>query len=212
MASAGAYGSGVLGAWERQARAISSDAQIRETRESDGVYMFGDSIGVQDGPSLARQLAKHGITMAVHNWAGRPVTPAVDALDTWAQDHGLPHRILMSVGSNDIFTPPAVAAQVERTMRIVGEERTVFWVNIQAARTAHGPAVQVSDQRNSAWINLQLAEAQRRHENLRVVHWAEHLAAKPNRLGKYLRDGLHPSIPLGQNARNALIVHALKSG
>jgi hypothetical protein len=212
LASTGAYGSGVLGAWERQARAISSDAQIRETRETDGVFMFGDSIGVQDGPSLAKQLAHHGINMAVHNWAGRPVTPAVDALDTWAQDYGLPHRILMSVGSNDIFTPPAVAAQVERTMQIVGDERTVFWVNIQAARTAHGPLVQVSDQRNSAWINLQLAEAQRRHENLRVVHWAEHLAAKPNRLGKYLRDGLHPSIPLGQNARNALIVQALKSG
>jgi hypothetical protein len=212
LASTGAYGSGVLGAWERQARAISSEAQIRETRESDGVFMFGDSIGVQDGPSLAKQLSGYGISIAVHNWAGRPVTPAVDALDTWAQDYGLPHRILMSVGSNDIFTPPAVAAQVERTMQIVGEERTVFWVNIQAARTAHGPGVQVSDQRNSAWINLQLAEVQRRHENLRIVQWAEHLAAKPNRLGKYLRDGLHPSIPLGQNARNALIVKALKSG
>jgi hypothetical protein len=212
LASTGAYGSGVLGAWERQARAISSEAQIRETRERDGVFMFGDSIGVQDGPSLAKQLSGHGISIAVHNWAGRPVTPAVDALDTWAQDYGLPHRILMSVGSNDIFTPPAVAAQVERTMQIVGEERTVFWVNIQAARTAHGPGVQVSDQRNSAWINLQLAEVHRRHENLRIVQWAEHLAAKPNRLGKYLRDGLHPSIPLGQNARNALIVKALKSG
>ncbi|MEU4603196.1 hypothetical protein AB0F43_09475 [Kribbella sp. NPDC023972] len=212
LASTGAYGSGVLGAWERQARAISSESQIRKTRENDGVYMFGDSIGVQDGPSLAKQLAQHGIYMAVHNWAGRPVTPAVDALDTWAQDYGLPHRILMSVGSNDIFTPPAVAAQVERTMQIVGTERTVFWVNIQAARTAHGPAVQVSDQRNSAWINLQLAEAQRRHDNLRIIHWAEHLAAKPNRLAKYLRDGLHPSIPLGQNARNALILAALKSG
>ncbi|WP_460660139.1 SGNH/GDSL hydrolase family protein [Kribbella swartbergensis] len=212
LASTGAYGSGTLGAWERQARAISSEAQIRKARENDGVYMFGDSIGVQDGPALAKQLAAHGITMAVHNWAGRPVTPAVDALDTWAQDYGLPHRILMSVGSNDIFTPPAVAAQVERTMQIVGPERTVFWVNIQAARTAHGPAVQVSDQRNSAWINLQLAEAQRRHENLRIIHWAEHLAAQPNRLSRYLRDGLHPSVPLGQNARNALIVQALKSG
>ncbi|TDD13942.1 hypothetical protein E1218_33785 [Kribbella turkmenica] len=202
----------MLGAWERQARAISGVSQIRKARETDGVFMFGDSIGVQDGPSLARQLSSHGIKVAVHNWAGRPVTPAVDALDTWAQDYGLPHRILMSVGSNDIFTPPAVAAQVERTMQIVGEDRTVFWVNIQAARTGHGPAVQVSDQRNSAWINLQLAEAQRRHANLRIIHWAEHLAAKPNRLANYLRDGLHPSIPLGQNARNALIVDALKSG
>ena len=87
------------------------------------------------------------------------MTPAVDALDTWAQDYGLPHRILMSVGSNDIFTPPAVAAQVDRTMQIVGHERTVYWVNVQAARTAFVPEIQVADQRNSAWINLQLAEA-----------------------------------------------------
>jgi hypothetical protein len=212
LVSLGNYGSGVLGAWESQARAISNEAQIRRTRETDGVFMFGDSIGVQDGPPLARALAKLGISVAVHNWAGRPVTPAVDALDTWAQDFGLPHRILMSVGSNDIFTPPAVAAQVDRTMQIVGPDRTVYWVNVQAARRVHGPDVQVSDQRNSAWINLQLAEAQRRYDNLRIVHWAEHLASKPNRLARYLRDGLHPSVPLGQNARNGLIIDAIKSG
>ena len=212
LTSLGNYGSGVLGAWERQARAISTEAQVRKTRETDGVFMFGDSIGVQDGPALARQLSRLGISVAVHNWAGRPVTPAVDALDTWAQDYGLPHRILMSVGSNDIFTPPAVEAQVERTMQIVGDERTVYWVNVQAARTAFGQGIQISDQRNSAWINLQLAEAQRRYENLRIVHWAEHLASKPNRLARYLRDGLHPSVPLGQNARNGLIIDAIKAG
>nr|WP_184844117.1 hypothetical protein [Kribbella solani] len=212
LTSLGNYGSGVLGAWDRQARAISNEAQIRRTRESDGVFMFGDSIGVQDGPPLARQLSKLGISIAVHNWAGRPVTPAVDALETWSQDYGLPHRILMSVGSNDIFTPPAVAAQVDRTMQIVGEERTVYWVNVQAARTAHGPDVTVADQRNSAWINLQLADAQRRYDNLRIVHWAEHLASSPNRLARYLRDGLHPSVTLGQNARNGLIIDAIKAG
>jgi hypothetical protein len=212
MASTGDYGSGTLSAWELLGCAISPEAQIRKTRETDGVFMFGDSIGVQDGPALARQLTQLGINVAVHNWAGRPVTPAVDALDTWAQEYGLPHRILMSVGSNDIFTPPAVAAQVDRTMQIVGDERTVYWVNVQAARTAFGPAVQVSDQRNSAWINLQLANAQRHYENLRIVPWAEHLASKPHRLGSLLRDGLHPSVPLGQNARNSLIIGAIKAG
>jgi len=212
MTSAGGYGSGTLGAWERQARAISSEAQIRKTRETDGVFMFGDSIGVQDGPALAKQLSKLGIDVVVNNWAGRPVTEAVDALDTWSQDYGLPHRVLMSVGSNDIFTPPAVAAQVERTMQIVGDERTVYWVNVQAARWAYGQQVQVADQRNSAWINLQLAEAARHYDNLRIVHWAEHLASKPNRLGTLLRDGLHPSVPLGQNARNTLIVDAITAG
>ncbi|MEU8226095.1 hypothetical protein [Kribbella sp. NPDC048915] len=210
--SLGAYGSGVLGAWERQARAISPEVQIRRTRETDGIFMFGDSIGVQDGPALAQQLAQLGITIAVHNWAGRPVTPAVDALEAWAQEFGLPHRILMSVGSNDIFTPPAVEAQVDRTMEIVGEERTVYWVNVQAARTAHGPDVKVADQRNSAWINLQLADAQRRYDNLRIVRWAEHLASSPNRLSRLLRDGLHPSVPMGQRARNSLIIDAIKAG
>ncbi|WP_427886440.1 hypothetical protein ACQHIV_27445 [Kribbella sp. GL6] len=209
--SPGAYGSGVLSAWEGFAKAISNEAQIRRTRETDGVFMFGDSIGVQDGPALARQLAQLGINMAVHSWAGRPVTPAVDALEAWAAQYGLPHRIVMSVGSNDIFVPPVVAAQIERTMQIVGDERTVYWVNIQAARTALGPDIKVADQRNSAWINLQLAEGARRHDNLRIVHWAEHLASSPNRLSRLLRDGLHPSRPLGQNARNGLIVSAIKS-
>ncbi|TDW90236.1 MULTISPECIES: hypothetical protein [Kribbella] len=212
LLSLGAYGSGVLGAWERQARAISNEQQIRKARETDGVFMFGDSIGVQDGPALARQLTQLGINIAVHNWAGRPVTPAVDALDLWAQQYGLPHRIVMSVGSNDIFMPPAVEAQVDRTMRIVGEERIVYWVNVQAARTAHGPDIKVADQRNSAWINLQLADAQRRYDNLRIVRWAEHLASSPNRLARLLRDGLHPSVPLGQNARNGLIIEAIKAG
>ena len=210
--SAGAYGSGVLSDWERFARAISNEAQIRRTRETDGVFMFGDSIAVQDGPALARQLSQLGISIAVHNWAGRPATPAVDALDTWAQEYGLPHRILMSVGSNDIFAPPAVAAQIDRTMQIVGDERTVYWVNVQAARTGLGPDIKVADQRNSAWINLQLADAQRRYDNLRIVHWAEHLASSPNRLARLLRDGLHPSVPLGQNARNGLIIEAIKAG
>lgn len=210
--SLGAYGSGVLSDWERFAKAISNEAQIRKARETDGVFMFGDSIGVQDAPPLARQLAQLGISMAVNNWAGRPVEPAVDALDAWAQEYGLPHRILMSVGSNDIFAPPAVQEQVDRTMRIVGDERTVYWVNVQAARTGVIPEVKVADQRNSAWINLQLAEAQRRYDNLRIVHWAEHLASSPNRLSRLLRDGLHPSVKLGQNARNGLIISALKAG
>jgi len=212
LSATGAYGSGVLGTWETSARAISTSAQIRRAQKTDGVFMFGDSIALQDGQSLAKLLAQHGIDIAVNNWAGRPATPAVDTLNTWAQDYGLPHRILMSVGSNDIFTPPAIAAQIDRTMQIVGEDRTVFWVNIQASRIKYGPAVQVADQRNSAWINLQLAEAARRYDNLRIVKWAEHLAAKPERLSTYLRDGLHPSIPRGQNARNLLVVKALKSG
>jgi hypothetical protein len=211
-AAADGYGSGALGPWENLSKAISTLTQIRPVLADDGLFMFGDSISVQDGYSLAqRLLARTGDQLAVHNWSGRPTAPAVDALAEWAQTYGLPRRILMATGSNDIFTPPVFAAQVDRAMGIAGPTRTVFWVNTQVARTSQTAAVQLADQRNSAWINLQLADAQKRHPNLRIVRWAEFLAAKPSRLTGYLRDGVHTTVPLGQDARNELIVQAIEA-
>ncbi|GAA1551459.1 hypothetical protein GCM10009789_01480 [Kribbella sancticallisti] len=209
-AFAGGYGSGDLAPWQGLTRAIATEATIRTVLQRNGLFMFGDSIGLQDGKALATRLAaRTGDPIAVNNWSGRPTAPAVDALAEWAQRYGLPRRILMATGSNDIFTPPAVAAQVERVMDLVGGQRTVFWVNTQVARTRYGTATQLADQRNSAWINLQLSDAQRQHPNLRIVRWAEYLAAKPNRLTMYLREGIHTTVPAGQDARNELIVQAI---
>jgi hypothetical protein len=211
QAFADGYGSGPIGDWSNSSRAISDLNQIRPVLANDGLYMFGDSISVQDGRSLAELLlSRIQRSIAVHNWSGRPTAPAVDALAKWAADYGLPRRILMATGSNDIFTPPVFAAQVERTMSIVGPDRLVYWVNTQVCRAAQPAGVQLADQRNSAWINLQLADAQRSHPNLRVIRWAEFLAAKPTRLTAYLRDGVHTSVPEGQKARNELIVQAIE--
>lgn len=206
------YGSGVLGAWANSTRAIATDATIRQVRDANGIYMFGDSISVQDGRALAERLNTDGILLAVHNWSGRPTAPAVDALQDWATNFGMPQRILMATGTNDIFNPPVMAAQIDRTMSIVGPTRTVYWVNVQAARAADAyDAYRLSDQRNSGWVNLQLADAQKRHPNLKIVHWAEFLAAKPSRMSPtmYLRDGVHTTVPLGQNARNELIAQTI---
>ncbi|GAA1591963.1 hypothetical protein GCM10009789_52550 [Kribbella sancticallisti] len=209
-AAAGPFGSGDLGPWQHLVRAISTEAQIQRVLDTDGVFMFGDSLAVQDGKTLAQRLAaRTGDALAVHNWSGQPSSAAVDALARWKQSYGLPRRILMAMGSNDIFSPPAVAGQVDRAMDLIGSTRTMIWVNVQVVRAAKTVSVQLADQRNSAWVNVQLADAQRRHSNLRIVRWAEYLAAKPNRLGLYLRDGLHTSVPLGQAARNDLMVQAL---
>jgi hypothetical protein len=116
----------------------------------------------------------------------------------------------MAVGSNDIFDPPVFAAQVERALRIAGPDRTVYWVDVQVSRTDEPAAVQVADQRNSEWINLQLEQAALQHPNLRIVHWAEFLAANPDRLHTELRDGRHTTVPAGQNARNTLILQAIR--
>ena len=206
----GLYGSGTLGSWSTATRAISTAAQIQRVRETNGVYMFGDSISVQDGKALAiRLLNRDGSQLAVNNWSLRPTSPAVDVLQQWATTYGLPQRILMASGSNDIFDPPKFAAQIDRAMSIVGQNRTLFWVNLQAVRTAQTATVQLADQRNSAWLNMQLYDAQEKHPNLRIIHWAEWLWVKPYRLLNYLRDGVHPTVPLGQDARNELIVQAL---
>jgi hypothetical protein len=212
-AAAGGYGSGDLGAWQGLSKAVATGATIERVLSVNGVFMFGDSLGVQDGKALAlRMKSKLGLELAVNNWSGRPTKDTVDALASWKANYGLPRRIVMACGTNDIFTPPAMAAQIDRAMSLVGQRTTVFWVNTQVARTGLGNTMLLADQRNSAWVNLQLADAQRRHSNLRIVRWAEWLAAKPSRLNTYLRKGIHTSVPYGQDARNELIVQAIKAG
>jgi len=209
--SIGGYGSGTIGSWRSNAKVISSGAHVRHVVATDGVLLFGDSIAVQDGEALGRLLAQRtGASFAEYSWAGQPTSAAVDAMAAWARAYGLPHRIVMAVGSNDIFDPPAFTAQVDRALRIAGPSRTVYWVNVQVSRTDEPASVQVADQRNSEWVDLQLAQAQERYRNLRIVHWAEFLAARPERMRTDLRDGRHTTVPAGQTARNTLILQAIQ--
>ncbi|MGW7679198.1 hypothetical protein ACWGID_00565 [Kribbella sp. NPDC054772] len=209
----GLYGSGSLGPWQNLVRRISPEDQIRDVLAFDGVFMFGDSIAVQDSAALERLLTdRTGDSIAFHDWSGQPASAAVDALEEWSRDYGLPQRIVMAVGTNDIFDPPAFAAQVERALRIAGPDRTVYWVNVYASRTKVSPAVRDADLTNSTWINQQLAEAAARHPNLKIIDWAGFLQTQPHRPAQYLRDGVHTSEPLGRSARNELIAEALRTG
>jgi len=210
-ATYGTYGSGTLGDWTGYTPSISSTGQRAYCVTNGGVFAFGDSIAKQDGYTLAVRLAaRDGSPMAVNNWPSRPTAPAVDALAAWAAAYGLPSRILMATGSNDIFAPPGFRAQVDRAMGIAGPDRTVVWVNVHVCRWSQPASVQVADQRNSGWVNAQLADATAAHPNLRIVHWAELLAGKPYyRIPAYLSDGVHTSVPLGQAARNEMIVEAV---
>jgi hypothetical protein len=62
-------------------------------------------------------MGRTGDTLAVNNWSGRPTAPIVDAPAEWSSKHGLPRRILMATGSNDIYTPHVFAEQIDRTMK-----------------------------------------------------------------------------------------------
>jgi|1186.fasta_scaffold16642_2 hypothetical protein len=208
----GPYGSGTLGPWQHLLRRVSPEDQIRDVLTFDGVFMFGDSIAVQDSAALERLLAdRTGDSIAFHDWSGQPASAAVDALAQWQRDYGLPRRIIMAVGTNDIFDPPAFTAQVERALKIAGPDRTVYWVNVYASRLRQPSGIQDADLANSQWINQQLEDAALRHPNLRIIRWSEFLSAQPDGPSTYLRDGVHTSEPAGGNARNNLIVQALQT-
>ncbi|GAA3139042.1 hypothetical protein JOF29_000273 [Kribbella aluminosa] len=122
----GSYGSGALGSYQKNDRVIASGSEVRHVVASDGIVLFGDSIAVQDGAALGRLLEQQlGTSFAQYSWAGQPTSAAVDELAAWAKAYGLPRRIVMAVGSNDIFDPAAFGAQVERALRIAGPRRTV---------------------------------------------------------------------------------------
>lgn len=206
----GLYGSGTLAPWTRLARSISRDTDARDAVTRGGVWAFGDGILRTDASDLAAQLAaSSGTAFAVNAWDGRPAAPAVDELARWAGLYGAPPVVLIAAGTHDIHYPPALAAEIERAMSLIPAR--VVWVNTYAARTQVSAAVREADQRNSAWLNLQLAQAAARHPNLTVCQWFEFLAADPARRlkpGALLTDGIHTT-RAGRLARNGLIAGAL---
>lgn len=209
-AGAGLYGSGTLGNWTGMSQSVSTPQTISRVVASDGLLGFGDSIGVGTFRDLAARLLPSGTLFAVNAKSGRPTAPTVDILSRWAITYGLPSRILMAVGSNDIFNPSSFSTQIDRVMTITGPNVTVYWPEIHVSRWSQSAGIQVADQRNSGWLNVQLYGAVAKHENLRIISWASLLATKPAyRIGAYLCDGVHTTAA-GMAMRNSLIVSLIQ--
>lgn len=201
------YGSGLLANWATGTPSVSTPATIAAAADG-GVWEFGDSIASRTQYDLAVQLGPRGQTLAVNNWGGRPTLPTVDVLEDWLCTYGDPApQIIMACGTNDIFDPPVMAAQIERTMALVGGRADVFWKDVQVCRT--NGSLQVADQRNTGWVNQQIHAAVECHTNLHLIPWFNSLASVPSRLGKYLVDGVHPNPTTGQAFHNAIVLQNL---
>jgi len=154
------------------------------TLSNADVFIVGDSITTLCKNSLVARLDDAGLTSAVNYWSSRPTKIAVDfALSMSAP----PAKLVMAVGTNDIFDPDEMAAQIERLTSSPKFANTeIYWVDVQASR----PSFATADQRNSEWVNRQIWAA---GPNVHVVNWASLFYSSPNRIGNYLQaDGVHP--------------------
>ena len=173
------FGSGALGAWSANQHGYSGP-----TMDVADVLIVGDSITTLGKEELTTAVAAEGKTLAVAYWSGRPTTPAVDYVLSATV---LPPIVVMACGTNDIFTPTVMTAQIQRLLDddLPGCEH-LLWVDVQACR----PSFAVADQRNSGYINNQIRNLL---DEDHVVPWSEWFAVDPSRISYYIDSGgVHP--------------------
>jgi hypothetical protein len=174
------FGSGTLGNWQAMTHGIVGNWSSAE------VGLIGDSITTRCYRSLLPLVARQGESLAVNYWSGRPTAPTVDWL---VARPTLPRVLLVQSGSNDIFDPRPVSAQVARLKARLPAGTTLLWIDVQVARTRYPAAVQLADQRNSMWVNSQLRENLPKSQ---IIPWSWWFSSNPSRLTRYLQDGVHP--------------------
>lgn len=177
------YGSGTLGSYSTYAHGIVGNPATAD------VLLVGDSITTRCYSHLSDALSAQGKTLAVNYWSGRPTTPAVDWL---VAQPAVPPVVIMATGTNDIFTPYVMAAQVARVKAYLPAGTQLHWVDVHASRWGLDTDTQVSDQRNASWVDGQIRDQLQPEQ---VINWSYAIAATPGRgvsISRYLQDGIHP--------------------
>lgn len=151
------------------------------------VGWIGDSISY--GCASYIRAALPGVAVRAQsgqNWAG--------SMD-WAQSLSYkPKKVVLELGTNDLFNPPAVPAQIARAKAIFPNSEIVV-IDTWAARKSQPASVQINDAANTAWVNQFLRAG---FPEDHVADWYASVRGAMNRGGwplvdSYLADGTHPS-------------------
>lgn len=150
------------------------------------VLLVGDSITTLCKSFLTSRLQAQNLTWGVSYWSGRPTQAAVD----WALSLSVrPRVIVMAIGTNDIYNPGVMAAQIQRLIDGMPGVR-IMWVDVRAER----PAFAVADMRNSRTVNTQIWN----DPEVTPVKWMGWFDAQPSRVQLYIdKRGVHPTTPAG---------------
>jgi hypothetical protein len=199
------YGSGAIGDWTTMAHGTLGDVTEADGDPVADVFVVGDSLTTLGRSDLIAAANAEGHSVAVNYWSGRPTAPAVD----WVLSLTTKPKILvMATGTNDIFDPSVMTTQITRLLAGVPSTTKVLWVDTHASRWSKPADVQVADQRNSGWVNVQI------HDKLgsaRVIPWSRWLQYRgPAYITNYLSDGIHPKAGTGTAFWAEVIMKSLR--
>ncbi|MFC0626273.1 SGNH/GDSL hydrolase family protein [Kribbella deserti] len=199
------FGSGSIGDWTSQANGTIGDVTVSDGDPVADVFIVGDSLTTLGRSDIIAAVNAEGRSAAVNYWSGRPTAPAVN----WVLSLTTKPKILvMATGTNDIFDPSVMSAQITRLLAGLPSTTKVLWVDTHASRWARPADVQVADQRNSGWVNVQI------HDKMgpaQVIPWSMWLQYRgPAYITHYLSDGVHPKAGTGTAFWAEVIMKSLR--
>jgi lysophospholipase L1-like esterase len=192
------------------------DSLFRETRRVD----------VDPGARvITRALVAQGWNPTIVCWGGKDVVWGESQLRTLAGLSAIPDRVVISLGTNDLFlghVAPAVFAQrVQSLLDFLSASRApsvgpeVLWVDQWVDLTLSVPKAKVNrehdDMRRYQQFNAALADLCTEEKNCRVVSWSDAVSARADHglpLVDRTLDGIHLSAA-GTALRVKLIAAAL---
>ena len=152
--------------------------------------MVGDSITYRCAADLRAAFAAKGVSLAIRANSGADM----NAINNWLESLTyMPDHIIVAGGTNNVFDPFSMAAQVTRTKAAIGLATELVWVDTYVGRTA----TLADDIRNSGQVNSAINTAVPADH---VVDWVANLTSTRGRglaLSYYLQDGVHPWVDAG---------------
>lgn len=196
------YGSGTLADYTLYSHGVLGNFATAD------VGLVGDSITNLGKSDFTAAVSLLGKTAAVDYWSSRASTPAIT---TTLSRSVLPRIMVMACGTNDIFQPTGMTAQIARMSPAVLSAKGcehLFWVDVHCCRTKVPLQTQIYDERNTGLVNNQIHDSIEKDHvipwnwtiNYRGITWP----------GYYLQDGVHPKPGLGTKFWAACLVNFIK--
>lgn len=203
------YGSGYHGDYGRFTRQTSPEGELRAAAaDPQGCLIIGDSIATTVVDVLVADLRETlGTTCVYDTWPGRATEGTANALLDIKRRVGLPARVVVMSGTNDIFNPPLFEPQMNRIVDGIGPGHEILWVTTFDSRRPK-TSRSAADERNTAWINEVIAARARRTPGMRLIDWDALFRSNPVNIEALLSDGVHPN-PAGVEAMVGLVRQSL---